>query len=305
MTNNKKNQLKKLDLAYNQLSDTLNEKQKKVFSDFFKNTQIETLYLDHNQIGDAFAQTFASSIKNNLCLSNIFLSHNQITNIGALAIAKTLIKIVHLEKKLDLKSTDNFEQEVIRVVARAGAIVAEKINGITDKNILVVRIFDEVEKFHENYIFLSAGLGGKHPKVAGASASHTEQIWMGIQDFFIGNNKKIEWTYSTKEACNKNNSIPTGCRTIPGNEMGMSPDSRFYSTAAYKTAGEKEKISPKKLAAANRDKLRRQNSRDYFINSDSEFRGKELKEIKEINVQHYPPKTKGIEDGQVITARRK
>ena len=156
---------------------------------------------------------------------------------------------------------------------------------------------------------LSAGLGGKHPKHHGASASHTEQIARGLLSNPNFQKKildklgetsaatvKTVSAYSSNECCNKNNSMPDGCRSIPTEDLSMQQDDSMPLTYldGYSTGGGNNKTSS--LAGQNNtlrneigmgrkdpvDSLYDADSDDEYLETNN-FRGQDLEHMSKFD----------------------
>lgn len=198
------------------------------------------------------------------------------------------------QSETKLRSKSELEQAMRRRVARSARILRAKNLTRTRKNLLLVsvKVGTKTHTFH----LLSAGMGGKHPRYQGKSASHTEQIWRGLsKSGLIGKylNKKQPKTvaiYSRNQACDSNSSMPKGCRDIPCEDMGMEKDTPFFYSASYATGGKKESITiprMEKMDAGDRDP----DSEDEWVDTDK-YRGMEIEEMKlpefEKSIQHNP-----------------
>lgn len=276
-----------------------------------KNTVLKTLDLNHNNIGNNGAIIISRSLKKNTTLKSLHLAHNKIGPKGMKAIAEALMVLSDIESKFPPEPKTEEEKDIQRVVSRCASLALE-INGVKDtkKNMLVVRAMDETGE-HHNYVFLSAGLGGKHPRIEGGSASHTEQIWTGIQEEILADDKEVEYIYSINQACNRNPGSPGGCRTIPIADMGISSNGKFLYGTRYETAGKKGVLSPGKIRERSKDKLRRETSHDYVMNTQN-LRGQELKRMKICDeaekgkveiIKKLPPATQGAKSFSIIHAK--
>jgi hypothetical protein len=139
-------------------------------------------------------------------------------------------------------------------------------------------------KRYRTFHLLSAGLGGKHPKSGGKSASHTEQMWSVLvkrgfikQYLKLKNAAKVQAIYSRNQACNKSPGNPNGCRSIQAGQMGMDKNTEFHYSSDYATGKKNTPITLNQMQNLD-DGDRDYDSDDEYVDTDK-FRGKDLDKI--------------------------
>lgn len=192
----------------------------------------------------------------------------------------------------------------IRRAARTLRMERKILGKWTKRNLLHATI--KHEGFSFTFHLQSAGMGGRHPKFSGKSAAHTEQQFRALVK---GNNgvikkyingilkkyklKELKQTdslntrsiFSTNQACDKNSSMPHGCESIDTGDMSMTGGRMFYAVD-YHTGGHKgttthyqlKETYEKELRNRGVSRLRRSNSFDLLVDSDS-LRGVDLKNL--------------------------
>lgn len=171
---------------------------------------------------------------------------------------------------------DSDTDEKRRISRVASSYISNGIKPGTKRNLLIATTVDSESGKKINYGFMSAGLGGQHPKFNGRSAAHTEEQFQALCSVI---EKPVKIMYSSHQACDKSPGNPHGCKSIPLPEMGMTQDSQFLFSTPYVTGGKKQKhMTFGKLSKLSKDTSKHDSSEDELFTSES-FRGCNMEEL--------------------------